>query len=439
LDAIVTIDLTDETGVFRRAIPPWGIRATEGERVVAKAVDHFVVRVMSLDLLTTVLLQRIYLGVSITLATHLVAMGILLLWGRLRFSAVRLCLYWLCWGGAVVMQMLSGNAFSSASVALGLVCYVSFLVVIPAGEATYFGVIRTYQAIALGVCGMVFLDLAVQVAGFSMPDMNAVVPASLTPPTMNYIQPLTWHAGIIKPNAFFMMEASYTSQFIAIALVIELVFFQRGIWIAIFALGLLGTFSGTGLLMFLLALPCVATRFWKKLLRYGLILLPLLSVIAVASGWYEIASQRATTFDKRNTSANGRFVAPFTAMYDLLASDDEHKIIFGYGAGKTSDQELVPGLDPKVEYNAISKVLLDYGIVIAILLLIFSTYCLFGSGVPVVIAYVAALEYHLMGGHLLLPPILNYCCILTSGWEIHVDKSAPFLRASKHRRCMIET
>jgi hypothetical protein len=432
----VTLDLTHDTGVFRRAVPPRWIATAEGERAATDTVDHFVVRVMSLDLLTTVLLQRIYLGVSITLATHLIAVAVLLLWGRLRFSAMRLMLYWLFWGGAVAMQMLSGNTFSTASLALGLVCYISFLVVVPAGEATYFRVIRTYQAIALGVCGLVFLDLAVQVMGFGMPDMNAVVPTSLTPPTMIYIQPLTWHAGIIKPNAFFMLEASYASQFVAIALVIELAFFQRGIWIAIFALGLLGTFSGTGLLLVILALPLLARRFWQPLLMYGLILLPLLGGIAVVSGWYEIAIQRVTTFDKSHTSANGRFVAPFTAMYDLIGSGDEHKIIYGYGAGKTSDQDLVPGLD-EAEYNAISKALLDYGIVIALLFLFFSTYCLFGTGVPFIIAYLAALEYHLMGGHLLMPPILNYCSILTSGWEIQRDKSSILLQSSKyrHRAC----
>jgi hypothetical protein len=416
-------EITDEPGLFRRAVLS---QPSMNEQVSADTIDRFVAMVMSLDLLTTVLFQRIYLGVSITLATHFIAMGVLFLGGRLRFSGIRIVLYWLLWGGAFVLLMLSGNTFSSSSILLGAVCYISFLAVAPASQQTYFEVIKVYQKIALGIAAIVFLQLALQVAGLGMPSMDGIVPVSLTPPTMNYTQQIDWHAGITKPNGFFMFEASYTSQLLATALMIELSFFRRWTWLLAFVLALLGTFSGTGLMLILLTLPVLAKRFWKSLLVYGIVLLPLLGSLAVATGWYETAAKRAETFDVKGSSAHDRFVGPFEAMYDVLISGDTHRIIYGFGAGSTA--EIIPGVE-LLEYNAVSKALIEYGILFLIMLLVFTTYCIFSSGAPFIIAYLAILEYHFMGGHLLLPPIINYCYILGAGWAIIPPAGARRARA----------
>ena len=407
--------LAEDHGLFRRpaALYP-GIAAAP---LGAGAVDRFVVQVMSIDLLTTVILQRIYLGVSVTLGTHFVALAILLFCRRTRISGVRVVLYWLFWGSALALQFISGNTFSPGSILLGLACYAGFLFVVPASEQTYFEVVKVYQRVAAAVSILVFLDLALQIAGFGMPDMNAVVPSSITAPTMNYIQPLAWRAGISKPNAFFMLEASFTAQFIAIALLIELALFRRWIWISGFALALLGTFSGTGLMLVVLTLPILARRFWRMLLIYGVIMLPLLGGVAVATGWYEIAARRVTSFDNKDSSAYQRFVGPFTMVYDVLAEGDAHNIFYGFGAGKTANTENIPGIE-FLEYNPISKIFIEYGLVILVFFMFFVSYCTFWAGVPFIIAYTAFMEYHFMGGYLSIPPILNYWYILAAGWAI---------------------
>ena len=407
--------LVEDHGLFRR--PARLSRGVAAAPRRAGAVDRLVVQVMSIDLLTTVILQRISLGVSITLGTHLIAMAVLFFSGRTKTSALRMVLYWLFWGSALALQFISGNTFSSTSLLLGVACYATFLVVVPSSQETYFQVIKAYQQIAMGVCVIVFLDLALQVAGLGMPNMNAIVPVGITTQTMNYIQPLTWGAGIDKPNAFFMMEASYTSQFIAIALLIELAFFRRWAWVIGFALGLLGTFSGTGLMLILLTLPVLARRFWRSFLIYGLVLMPLLSGVAVATGWYEIAAKRVASFDNKNSSSYGRFIGPFVAMDDVMSSGNQDNIVYGFGAGKTAFTEVIPGLD-SIEYNAISKTFLEYGFIVTVFMMVFTTYCFFSNGAPFLIALAAALEYHLMGGHLLMPTILNYSYILAAGWAI---------------------
>ena len=409
-------EIIDEPGLFRRAIPSKS--AVARPQAMPGTIDRFVVMVMSIDLLVTVLLQRIYVGVSVTLATHIFAVAILFYGKRLRLSGTRIVLYWLVWGGSLAVAVLSGNTFSKTSMLLGVVCYIPFLAVVPASQETYFEVIKTYQKIAMGVAIIVFLDLILQVAGLGMPNMNTIVPTGLTSPTMNYIQPMDWKASITKPNGFFMLEASYTSQFIAIGLVVELAFFRRWKWLLGFSLALLGTFSGTGLLLFLLSLPVLMRRFWRSLLIYGAILLPLLGGVAVATGWADLALKRAASFDQKGSSANERFVAPFTSIYDVMTSGDEHRIFYGLGAGKAAFDDAIPSVDNTIEYNVVSRVFLEYGLIILFLVLIFTSYILFSTGTPFIIAFVAAVEYHLMGGHYLLPPILNYCYILTAGWVI---------------------
>jgi hypothetical protein len=223
------------------------------------------------------------------------------------------------------------------------------------------------------------------------------------------------------------MEASYTSQFIAIGLIIELVFFQRKLRMAILALGIVGTLSGTGIMLILLTLPLLLRRVWRQVLLMAVVLMPLLGIVAASTGWYELVSRRAGTFDKTGSSANGRFIVPYTDVLDLLAGGNQHKIIYGLGPGKLARSEAEPDLTANAEFSAIPAVFLSYGMLTLASYLVFTTYCLFGSGVPLTIMWAAALEYHLMGGHLSMPPILNYCFILTSGWAI---RASPIPRRS---------
>jgi hypothetical protein len=403
-------------------------RARVEEAVGEQVVDQVVVRLMSLDMLLTVLLQRVYIPLSITLATHLLVAGVLLIRGRLRISATRLCLYLLFWGVATAVQFFSGNTFSPESLLLGIVSYISFLGVVPAARETYIAFLRNFQKIAMMVAALVFMDIALQLAGLGMPTMDAILPAGMAPPGMNYIQPTMFKASLLKPNAFFMMEASYTSQFVALGLIFEISLFRRWRWLVAYALALLLTFSGTGLMLVLVCLPILTWRFWRQMLVPALVLLPLLGGIAVATGWYEIAARRAETFDVKNSSANERFVAPFTTIYDVAASGDLHNILFGFGSGKTAVQNIVPGISFD-QFNPVSKVFLEYGFFVTVLFMIFATYITFSTGTLFICAYAAYMEYHFMGGYFLLPNIVNYLYLLAAGWEIRPDEQ-PIRRPS---------
>lgn len=384
----------------------------------ATGVDVFLVRVLATDLLVTVILQRILLmGISIVLLTHFVALGVLLWRRRLTLSMPRLALFGAMIASIFAIQAVAGNDGSFGSVFLLILCYLPFLVVAPANEETYFEIIRIFIKVSFGIAVLVYVDLVSQIVGLGIPSMNSVVPHGLLSETYVYMQPLEWKAGIIKPNGFFMLEASFTAQFVVSGLILELTFFRRPVMLLLFGGALLGTFSGTGIMLLLLCLPVVAWRYWRQFLLGAIVVVPLFAGAAVVSGWYEIAMNRAGTFGSNNTSANGRFVRPYEDMWVVLTSENQHAILTGAGPGQAASFS-------SALYSAVPKVLLEYGIVTLALFLAFTTFCFFGGGVPFAVGWLVFLEYHLMGGYLLTPPILNYSFILAAGWQLRRSPSA---------------
>jgi hypothetical protein len=423
----------DDLGAFANIPARWASTPAPHSLLYSDAVDRVVVHAMALDLISTVIFQRIYIGVSVTLATHFFVIGLLVYRNRTTFSVMRLALYIAFFGSCALSIMVSGNSFSLGSYFLGLVCYIPFLLVIRSNEATYFEVLKIYQIVALVVGVLVFMQVVVQLVGMQMFNEDMFVPAGLVPPNMNYIQPTAFKGGFMKPNAFFMLEASYTSQFLAVAFIIELAFFKRWARLCVFGFAILATFSGTGLVMILVSLPLLLGRMWRQLVIVAIILLPLLGVVAVSTGWIDYTSNKSQSFDKNGSSANQRFVAPYTNTWDILATGDFHNIMFGLGAGKTSNYEAEPLLGFAL-WSAAPKVFVEYGLMSALLLIVFTSYLFFSPGVPLIVTINVLLYYFVVGGNFLLPPVLNYCIILCAGWDLQKRKALPKRLAPRDMR-----
>ncbi len=382
-----------------------------------------------------IILQRITIGTSIALLTHVIALGCFFFYGRLRVSGLRVALYLLFFGTGLAFQLTSDTNFSSSSLLLGLVCYFSFMFVVPATSETYFEVLKFVRLVAIGIALIALFQLATQLAGLGMFTMDNVLPERLIPQGMNYIQPISWGWSINKPNGIFMYEASAASQMIGFGLVLELIYFRRWYWIGILSFGLLGTFSGTGLLTVLLVVPVLMPRYWRQLLVVGVVVVPILAVAAVSTGWLETQGQRADTFQAKGTSANGRFVEPYTAMYDMLTSGDLHKILHGYGAGQVpaNNTTVVVGLEA-ANYSPPSKVFIEYGLIPFLVFVVFAVSFLFGTGTPFVVSWMMFIVYDFMGGNFLLPPSVIFVFVLTGGWAI---QSVPRIRSSMSRHAVL--
>ena len=381
-----------------------------------ESIDTLLVKLFAIDLVVTVVLQRIYVGVSITLATHSLVVLLLLMKSRLIISPARVFMLSIWFAAGAVSYVVHKDTDSLSSFLLITACYLSFMFVAPANKPTYMSFINIYNTTSIAIAMIVILQFSMQLVGIPMLTMDWFVPPGMVAPTMAYTQPVTFKAGVFKPNGFFMLEPSFASQFICLGFVLELAFYRRIFRLCLLALAALFTFSGTGLVLVVLAMPFAARQHWRKLLAGGVVALPILIVLAVATGWWETNSQRLLAYDAKQSSAGQRFVLPYTNAWDLLKSGSPEALAFGYGPGETSNWDNVN--IEFAEYSALPRVLIEYGILPVLLFAILVNGSILSSRVPSVAAWSMIVYYNFLGGNSTLPPIINYTFLIAAGWSL---------------------
>jgi hypothetical protein len=211
--------------------------------------------------------------------------------------------------------------------------------------------------------------------------------------------PVTYGAFLFKSNAYLFLEASFLSQFIALAIIIELWLFRRlMVLIALFA-ALATTFSGTGVLLIAAVFPVL---FVLKARDVKTVVLTLLTVIAVAGAIVARPTllDRVSEFGQRDTSASARFIDPYRLMArESLQSAP--RFLVGYGAG--SADRMVAANDVLMNFSAIPKAVIEYGALGGLTLLIALAFRLGASGQPPPIVAALVVMHYFLSGALLQP------------------------------------
>ena len=168
--------------------------------------------------------------------------------------------------------------------------------------------------------------------------------------------------GLFKSNGFFLVEPSVFSQVMALGLIIEILNFRRPAILALFALSLLLSFSGTGWIVLTgFVIAAVVGMGQRGIAMAGCLLLVLglaLGILSYAAPQFTGAlEQRSDEFSTPGTSAHRRFITPFWALSDTLA-DQPSAIVVGLGSG-VSERLRVPY---DYDVNTPIKVMLDEGL-----------------------------------------------------------------------------
>ncbi|KND60420.1 hypothetical protein BVER_03874c [Candidatus Burkholderia verschuerenii] len=212
--------------------------------------------------------------------------------------------------------------------------------------------------------------------------------------------PITYGASLYKSNAYFFLEASLLSQFVALAIIIELWLFRRFWALALLFIALATTFSGTGVLLIAAVFPVL---FVLKARDIKTILLTVILVMAVAGAiiMRPAVLDRVSEFGQRDTSASARFIEPYKLMaHEALVSAP--RFLTGYGAG--SADRMVASNDALVNFSAVPKAVIEYGAIGGITFLIALAFRIGMSGQPPpIVAALLVLHYFLSGA--LLQPI----------------------------------
>lgn len=273
------------------------------------------------------------------------------------------------------------------------------------GARETFAVFRGFMTfVACAACAQFLL----QFAGLRFFSFAGLVPERfLLENEFNTVAPIGHGASFYRSNGVFFLEPSILSQFAAVSLVIELLYFRQALRVAVFAAALITAFSGTGLLVLGFALfagavfdGAVFLRAAKALVVAALLVAPF--AVVAAPGYFDSLAHRSTEVQSENTSAFIRFVSPYVMVADL-SSDPRFPLGFGPGTA-----ERWPGHGG---VNALTKVLLEYGIAGL------SAFVLFLSGAFVrrdqlTLSAVCVFWFVFGGGYLLAPAVLYPIALL---------------------------
>lgn len=197
-----------------------------------------------------------------------------------------------------------------------------------------------------------------------------------------------------KANGVFLLEASFFSQLLAMAVLAELVSHNRLHRLALYGLGMMVAYSGTGILILLATLPLlVITQ------RRGDLLLLGLAGLMLAGLFYEqlnldLFVRRATEFSSTQSSGFERFVGA-AFFFDQFLWTDPWRALFGVGAGMMKAYEARAHLP--VHESALTKIVFEYGLVGALANIGFLFFCLARSSAPAILKLGVAVMFFMAG------------------------------------------
>lgn len=332
-------------------------------------------------------------------AVAMLPIALLVITRRLVINSLRLVAF--CgMAAAILLSLVLGDQISNSISSLALLLVIGLLYVLQFRDdlsldpARIFRTLMTILAV-VGI-GQFFLQFVVP-STFAFP-IDAFVPESVLMRDFNTLNPLYFGSPILKANGVVLLEASHFSQFVAIALVIELMRFRSPFRIALYAMALFVAFSGTGLSLLALFGPLVLIRQGKL----GLLLIGVLALAILFSAGemihLSLFTDRLAEFGSTRSSGFARFVGPFWFMGEYLFHDPQH-LFFGMGGGS-----ITPFLKQAAYFThdtSWAKLLFEYGLVGFVAFFGYFLICIFDRTPNVVIAGMATYTFLLLGGYLL--------------------------------------
>jgi hypothetical protein len=387
----------------------------------AETEARFVRRCLVIALFASIFLQRFAVpvgpdGIAINLLVTLAVIVILAMRGSLTLDPVRTVLFFVLAATVSLSAALNAGMASMPSLALFLIMYAPFIFSLRGGadEAVFRGCVKAFQFMVLICALMGILQFVAQfVLGASIPfTFHGLLPDQILLTGFNTANPLSWNSPYFKSNGFFLVEPSTFSQYLAIAIVLELLFYGATLRLLVLGLALPTSYSGTGLILLALLLPWV--MLYKR--AYGAIFGALVfGVIVVATGslWNADALfSRAGEFGSEGSSANARFVAGAWLIGSFLL-DSARDVVFGLGPGSYAQfVKLVPyeAHDP-----AWAKMIFEYGLFGSAVFWPFFLIALFRNTMSRWISWSMLIGFFTFGGMLLDPRlhlmILIFCVL----------------------------
>jgi hypothetical protein len=365
-------------------------------------------------------------GLEVALPLTYVGLGALAFFVKFKVDFTRLILLvaWLLF--AFLTVMLLPIPYSVNSILLAIVTYLPFFLYVEVSESTFRKMMSIFLnvMIAFDVIGLLQHVIQLIWSAKYWPDPEKIFPREIMYSGYVYLQPIKWGAKFMKPNGIFFLEVSLFSQWTAVALALELVYFRR-LWRMIFyGFVLFASFAGTGLLLMLICSPVLLTRLSRRSIAIVGVVFVVLVAGAIGINWYGSVEHRFTEVFQYGSSANDRFIVPFQVLADLFKHPAS--VFAGNGPGSSAK-------DLGDTWWTFTKVAYEYGLVTAVLFTIFMGYVLFKNAPSGRIAFVLMILFNFMAGFLI--PVYPLLLFLLGGFfRIRTRKSDSSESSSSHSR-----
>lgn len=340
--------------------------------------------------------------------------------GRLRFDATRLAAYCGAMGLICLIQAGQGMPFSIPSFVLMAATYLMFVLRAGEGQFTQEEATRAFLGLAtfLAICGIAQFLLQFVLPIWLVFPIENLVPEALLVEDFNTQARLTYLSSIFRTNGVFMLEPSFFSQLLAVAIVVELCNQSRNSRLLIYIVALVMTYSGTGLVVLAVCLPLLVfqRQRWDLILAGGLVLLVMVVFAPLVN--LDLFVERFQEFDNPKSSGFERFVGAFF-MFDQFLWTDPWRGLFGVGAGSFwpySQAAILPAHE-----MAHSKIIFEFGVIGATIHFTFLSYCIFRSQAPFLIRLAVFITFFMNGLYTVLSHAMALTLLL---WPGEADPAA---------------
>ncbi|MDY6947391.1 MAG: hypothetical protein SXG53_16910 [Pseudomonadota bacterium] len=336
------------------------------------------------------------LGIGIAMPLMMLALAFGMLDDRVRLEPKRLGFYCITLAVLILPQLIQAGTFSLNSLMMLALLHIPYVLVVVRGDQLVPKVVTFFLYLArLLAClaiAQYFLQGFIDKA-FLYPIDN-LIPQDFVVQGFNAQGTINYNSTQIRATGVFMLEPSFLTQFLAVAIVAESVT-NRRLWpLALYAAGILVAHAGTGILILLICMPFVVFmhRRWD-LLVLGVVGIALLLAFGELLN-LDFITNRTSEFDDPNSSGFARFVGGFY-MFDQMLWPDLKRALFGYGAGAFMDYAHL--FDVEVADMPMTKMIFEFGIVGAFTYFVFIASCLFASPLPRMMSVAIGLTFLLNG------------------------------------------
>jgi hypothetical protein len=319
--------------------------------------------------------------------------------GVLALSPMRAALY----AGFVCCLLITflarDGGFSFASLAMLLLLYAPFVAVAGLRGPDYAAILGGFSGVMAfcAWCGLAqFAAQFVVGPAWAFP-FDQALPSSLFIPGFNLRIPIADGLPYLKSTGLWFLEPSHFSQFLALAVLVEVGYFQRPARLALLGAAYVTCFSGTGLLLLGITAPLFLARAGQ--VRLFILACALATVLVLLKDVPPVSyfAGRVTEFSSIHSSGTMRLFGPYWLAGDVLLHDPQ-ALMFGFGPGQV--EEVVSRVDYYVQDSSWLKLVIEYGLIGAVGFFILHIYVLFVGSPDRLLSLACLFQFLLLGGFL---------------------------------------